>query len=101
MKKVEIPMFLFRKPDGTETLGQHDHTKNGTDQYWLDQMGACMGRVVVVGEYEDIEGDPREKLIEGLEKAVEKERVDSHVRVNALLEKISQLKCLTHDTTDQ
>lgn len=99
MKQVEIPMYLFRNPDGTETLGQHDHTKNGADEYWLGQLGACMGRVVVVGEYEDIEGDPREKLIEGLEKAVSKERAESQSRVNLLLERISQLKCLTHDET--
>ncbi|QLI49448.1 hypothetical protein vBPaeMUSP18_54 [Pseudomonas phage vB_PaeM_USP_18] len=101
MKQVELPMFLFRKADGTEKLCQYDHTDNGRNQYWLNDLGACMGRVVVVGEYEDIEGDPREKLIEGLEKAVEKERVESQVRVNLLLEKISQLKCLTHDTADQ
>lgn len=100
MKQVEIKMFLHRKPDGTDSLHPWDRTidHNGqADDWGINQHGACMGRVVVVGEYEDIEGDPREKLIEGLEKAVEKERVASQVRVNLLLERISQLKCLAHE----
>jgi hypothetical protein len=96
-KSVTLKMYLFRKADGTESLMEHDLTENGTKEYWLRELGACMGRVEVTGTYVDIPGDPREKLIDGLEKAIEKERADSQVRVNLLLDRISQLKCLTHD----
>lgn len=35
--------------------------------------------------------------IDGLEKAVQVERAESQSRVNILLDRISKLKCLTHD----
>lgn len=97
IKQIELPMYLFRKPDGTEKLAQYDHTAGGTKDYWLNELGACMGRVVVIGEYEDIAGDPALKLIEELEKTVLSNRAEAQVRETALLERISQLKCLTHD----
>lgn len=99
-KKIELEMFLHRKADGTESLNQWDHTNKGADTYWLNELGACMGKVTIIGEYEDIEGDPREKLIEGLESAIEKERGDSQARVNLLMERISQLKCITHEAAE-
>lgn len=98
--QVELPMFLFRKPDGSETLGSYDITQDNTQEYFINTTGVCMGRVVVIGEYETIEGDAVEKLVAGLEKAVEKERADSQVRVNALRERISSLKSLTHEAAE-
>jgi len=35
--------------------------------------------------------------IDGLEKAVQAERAESQSRVNILLDRISKLKCITHD----
>lgn len=98
MKKVEIPMFLHRKADGSERLLAFDASKShGDPMFNLNQYGACMGQVIVVGEYQDITVDPIEKAIDGLEAAKIKERGDSCARVAALDERIHQLKCLTHD----
>ena len=100
-KKTELTMSLFRKPDGTERLFGHDATDSGTNEYWVRELGAYMGEVTVTCEYESIGGDPTAALISNLEKAVEKERVYSHVRVNALLDRISRLKCLTHEAPER
>lgn len=101
--KVELPMFLHRKPDGTSSVHNWDRTvdHNGrVDEFNISQYGACMGKVIVYGEYEDIEGSPVEKLVEGLERALEKDRADSQVRHNKLLERIGQLRSLTHEATE-
>lgn len=97
-KSVTLEMYLHRKPDGSEKLAPHDFTEGGKSEYWLNEYGACMGKVVVTGEYEDIEGDPVEKLIEGLEASIERERADSQVRVGLMLDRINQLKCITHES---
>lgn len=98
MKKVEIPMFLHRKADGSEKLLPFDSSKScGDPMFNLNHYGACMGQVIVVGEYQGITGDPIEKAIEGLEAAKIKERGDSCARITALDERIHQLKCISHD----
>lgn len=98
MKKVEITMFLHRKADGSERLLGFNASKGGGDPMQnLNEYGACMGQVVVAGEYQDIEGDPIEKAIEGLEAVKLKERGDSCARITALDERIHQLKCISHD----
>lgn len=100
-RNTEIKLYLHRKVDGTETLEKYDRSRNIlTNQICPREVaahGACMGEVVVKCEYQTIEGDPRATLIQGLEAAVAQERADSQVRVNKLLDQISQLKCLTHE----
>lgn len=44
------------------------------------------------------EYDARGLMIESLEFSIEKERADSQIRVNILLDRISKLKCLTHES---
>lgn len=98
MKKVELPMFLHRKADGSEKLLPFDASKLDGDQMFnLNHYGACMGAVIIIGEYQDITGDAVAKAIEGLEAAKIKERGDSCARITALDERINQLKCITHD----
>lgn len=101
LKKAKVEMFLHRKQDGTESLHFGDRSKDIISGQIcprrVAEYGACMGKVMASCEYESIPGDPREKLIEGLEAAAVQERADSQVRVNKLLDQISQLKCLTHE----
>jgi hypothetical protein len=43
------------------------------------------------------EYDTRGLMIESLKASIKKERADSQSRVNILLDRISKLKCLTHE----
>ena len=51
-------------------------------------------------EFDVPEFDLRQIEIDALEKCVTAERADSQVRVNALLDRISKLKCLTHEVSE-
>lgn len=51
-------------------------------------------------EFDVPEFDLRQMEIDALEKCVQAERADSQVRVNILLDRISKLKCLTHDVSE-
>lgn len=97
-KTVKLQMFLFRKADGTDSFRSYDLTEGNTDERWISALGACMGQVEIIGTYEDIQGDARAIVIAGLEKAIHNELADSKRRVNLLLERISQLKCITHES---
>ena len=97
-KTIKMQMFVHRKADGTESVNEHDHTKNNTIQMWVELMGALVGVVDATITYESPpEVDVNQVLVEGLERAIDQERADSQVRVNLLLDRISQLKCLTHE----
>lgn len=51
-------------------------------------------------EFDVPEFDLRQMEIDELEKCVQSERADSQVRVNILLDRISKLKCLTHEVSE-
>lgn len=51
-------------------------------------------------EFDVPEFDLRTMEIDALEKSVIAEKADSQVRVNLLLERISKLKCITHESGD-
>lgn len=51
-------------------------------------------------EFDVPEFDLRQMEIDALEKCVQAERADSQVRVNILLDRISKLKCLTHEVSE-
>lgn len=102
-KKLELPIFIHRKPDGTEHIDSMDLTKGPggkVDQYALDSVGVCVGRTMLVGEYEDIEADPTEILIERLEASLKQDIADSHVRQARIKDQIEKLRCLTHQADE-
>lgn len=59
---------------------------------------ACLGLVTVVVDVPQV--DPVAKMIDSLEQQVERERADSQMRVNALLDRISKLQCLEYKPED-
>jgi hypothetical protein len=46
------------------------------------------------------EFDARAMIIKSLEEGIQKERADSQVRVNLLLDRISKLKAITHEVAE-
>lgn len=63
-------------------------------------MGSCDGYTVICTREVEIdipEFDARGLMIDSLEAQVKKERADSQVRVNLLLDRISKLKAITHE----
>jgi len=85
---VELKMYLHVDADGSRELYASDMSKYN--------CGACLGEITVIGTYEDIDKDPREAMIESLEKQVVDERADSQLRINGLLDRIGKLKCLEY-----
>ena len=88
--KTTIKLYIHQLPGGP----QEALTCNMSE--YSATWGALLGTVDVEVEWKEIDRDPREALIESLESQVEKERADSQVRVNHLLDQISKLKCLEH-----
>ena len=98
--KTTITLYLHRKADGSETLYGGDMTNGGDSEFWVERFGVCIGPVEVRCEYETLPGSPVGILVESLEKKIEQEREDSRKKINKMLDKISQLKCLPHDGGD-
>lgn len=66
-----------------------------------DKPDDCFGRRLlqeVECEFDVPEFDLRQLEIDALEKCVIQERADAQVRVNLLLDRISKLKAIGHDT---
>lgn len=65
---------------------------------------SCMENLIWLGqvdvEVDWPEVDTRQLQIDALEKQIEKERADSQMRVNLLLERISQLKAIAHEVAE-
>lgn len=97
-KKIELEIFIHRKADGSEKIELMDMTTNlgVADDWAINHYGVCVGSTTLVGEYEDIEADPREALIDALEQSLQREIADSQVRQNKIKDQIEQLRCLTH-----
>ena len=96
-KKIELEIFIHRKADGSEKIELNDMTNLGVSDAWaINHYGVCVGSTTLVGEYEDIEADPREALIDALEQSLQQEIADSQVRQNKIKDQIEQLRCLTH-----
>lgn len=55
----------------------------------------CLGERDIEIDFPDV--DTRQMQIDALESAVQAERAESQSRVNLLLDRISSLKCLTHE----
>lgn len=49
-------------------------------------------------EFDVPEFDPVTLEVESLEKAIQRERADSQVRINIMLDRISKLTCITHES---
>lgn len=92
--KTTLEMYVHRHADGLDKLHAADMSEYG------DHWGVCLGPVEVKCEYDAPDTDPVQAMIETLERRIDKERADSQVRINILLDRIGQLKCLPHDGGD-
>lgn len=94
----------------TVTLHMYTYTEefragiNTVDQYDFRNLPECMNGRVWVGQCEveidfpDV--DITSLQIEQLEKDLQKDRADSQVRQNILIERISKLKAIGHEVTE-
>ena len=80
---------ITRKWDPAPEISISDLNMSGSEDYTL----ICKREV----EIDIPEFDARNLMIESLEAGIQKERADSQVRVNILLDRISKLKALTHE----
>lgn len=92
-KQITMKQFLHvqERSDGNPSfmLFFSDYTGRPGFEDW-----ACLGLVEFTVDVPHI--DPIAKLIEGLERQIEAERVGSQQRINILLDRLSKLQCLEH-----
>lgn len=84
---------------GSYNHGEVSLSKFKPDDKQCDMFGTRLIKEVEC-EFDVPEFDLRQMEIDALEKCVTAERADSQVRVNALLDRISKLKCLTHEVSE-
>lgn len=72
-----------------------DYEPNSTDVHFSARL---LKEIEVETDVPDF--DLNQLEIDSLEKAVESERADSQMRVNILLDRISKLKCITHEAAE-
>lgn len=84
--------------------GSYNHGEVTLSKFKPDDESSALFSARLIKEVEcefDVpEFDLRQMEIDALEKCVTAERADSQVRVNALLDRISKLKCLTHEVSE-
>lgn len=80
---------ITRKWDPEPEISISDMSMEGCEDYAL----ICTREV----EIDIPEFDSRGLMIQALERGIQKERAESQSRVNILLDRISKLKCITHD----
>jgi len=91
MKQV-ITFYIHQIP------GQQQVARACDMSEWPNLYGVLLGTQEIEIEFDEIDKDPIAAMVENLEAQVDRERADSQVRVNGLLDKISKLKCLEHNT---
>lgn len=98
MAKQTVTLHMYER---TEDWNRGQKT---VDPYDFRKLPECMGGRIWIGQvdveidFPDI--DTTQAHIDQLEKEVQKERADSQVRVNLLLDRIGKLKCLTHEVVE-
>lgn len=85
-----IARFYIHQVPGKE---QEVYYSDLSEYSWA---GALLGIREVEVEIEPFDIDPVVAMIDCLEAQIEKERADSQMRVNLMLERIGKLKCLEH-----
>lgn len=91
--KTTITLFIHQLP------GKPQSPKTCDMSIYSDHYGPLLGTQEVEVEWQEIDRDPVDAMIGSLEAQVQKERADSQVRVNGLLEKIGKLQCLEYQTS--
>lgn len=91
--KTTIELFIHQKPGEPQKALTCDMSEYA-EKSW--GHGVLLGVREVEVEFEPFDIDPTQALIASYEAQVVKERADSQVRVNLLLDKISKLKCIEH-----
>jgi hypothetical protein len=86
--KQTIKFYIHQLPGEPQTARACDLSE------WSHLYGALLGTQEIEIEFDEINKDPLTAMVENLEAQVDRERADSQVRVNVLLDKISKLKCL-------
>lgn len=84
---------------GTFNHGEVSVTKYAPGEKPDDMFGTRLIKEVEC-EFDVPEFDLRQMEIDALENCVQAERADYQVRVNILLDRISKLKCLTHEVSE-
>lgn len=92
MKTITVveTKYLHVERDGSRHLWSSDMSKNLA-------FGACLGPVECTITYTDLDVDPRQAMIDSLEKLITKEKGESQHKVNLLLDRIGKLKAIGHE----
>ena len=95
MAKQVITLHMYERTD------KWSQGERRVDQFDFREHADCMKDRVWIGQCEvevDFpEIDTRQLQIDALEAQIQKERADSQVRVNLLLDRISNLRAIGHD----
>ncbi len=92
--KTTVKLYIHQIP------GQEQYALCSDMSRWPDVWGALLGVREVEVEFEQFDTDPMEAMIDALEQQIASERAESQVRVNLLMERISQLRSLEHKPED-
>lgn len=87
--KTTITLYIHQRPGEEQRALTCDLSEFGS-------YGALLGTREIEVEWEGFDIDPVAAMIDNLEQQVQKERAESQLRINALLDKIGKLKCLEH-----
>jgi len=83
---VEIEQYIHVRDDGSISVDKWDMSEFGHAL-----LGTAMVSFIMPN------GDPVKSMVDSLEKAIEKERAESHVRINGFKDKIQQLLAIGCD----
>lgn len=94
----ECKLYMF---EDTDRIGEG---RKYVSAYREHEMDHCKSHVFLLGEIfvpvDFPELDTRQLQIDALEQQIQKERADSQVRVNLLLDRISKLKAIAHEVAE-
>lgn len=98
MAKQTVTLHMYEKTDrwseGNRVVDEFDYRSRPDlmkDRVWIGQCEV---------EIDFPEIDTRQLQIDALEQQIQKERADSQVRVNLLMERISKLQAIAHEVAE-
>ena len=95
MAKQKFTVWLHKNLEGSYDEGKVWLCESNIAGAKCFENSVSLGSVEVEIEVPEI--DTRQAAIDALEKQIQKERADSEVRVNLLLDRISNLRAIGHD----
>jgi len=91
----EVKIYLLERVEGYNTGERYISRYAEHEMSHNNGQVVCLGERIIDIDFPDI--DTRQMQVDALEKAVQAERAESQSRVNILLDRISKLKCITHE----